>query len=421
MGSGFITNMGLGDYLSNLNPSFLDESKRYKTIEIKEIPIMICKDNSICCIPREDEVSSIAVVGASRNGKTLIAHRAIDHIKHLWGDNVAIVYDVNEETYNWSKKMEFKEFNDFNLLLNQNPCALPIVYIYPNTSTLEIKEKILSKINYIRIVLNFDDILKNLGFYIKGVNPEFEIGKAGMYINNLKESLSECNTTQQIKEVLENGLPEEKGFKGMKIKVLTAFDSLFNEEILDITNPEYPSYLQTKINDKLFFSNPFSVIMKAGFIPSFVTSDLSVKKYQSSLMAHYIDTIFRNNLKDFPNEKTWIYLDELWNLCKRDDEPASQALGRVASRGRINNVGLIYVTQYYDRIPSSVKGAKLNFLFSFQTTGDIARKIGQDFDLSRTQKKELTKLKRFECMAMTKNNFVFYRDGERWEDSKAVV
>ena len=45
----------------------------------------------------------------------------------------------------------------------------------------------------------------------------------------------------------------------MRIKIITAFDSLFNEEIFNLTNPEYPC--QVGINKDLpneFFGNPFS-------------------------------------------------------------------------------------------------------------------------------------------------------------------
>jgi len=415
--------MVFGDRLAKtLNPSFMEKSRRLKKVVINDIPILKCEDGSICCIPRENEVKAIAFAGASGTGKTLLANRTVGHIKLLWKDNISLMYDINQETYKWSEKMSCENFNKVNKELNQEPIPLPMFYIFPHTNTLEIDKNLIKKLNYVKVTLPFSEIMDDIGFYIQGVNPAFRMDKASMYVNALKDDLVFCDSPNQVIDVLEEKLPVKKGFEAMKIKIITAFDSLFKEEILDITTIEYSPFLQILKDGKPFYKgNPFTSLMKAGYIPSFITSDLSIKKYQSTVIAHYVNSIFQNNLEDFPGEKTWLYFDELANLCKSDSEPASQAIGRVAAMGRINNLGLLYATQFYDKIPHSVRGAKLNYLFCFQHSNNkIITEIGSDFDLDRNEKAQIKHLNTFECIAMTKDRFVFYKEGDRWEDNKPV-
>ena len=414
--------MALGAALAKVikNPTFIDEKDRYETIKIQDIPILLCEDGSICCIPKEEEVFSSAVVGSSGTGKTLIVNRIVSHLFYQWKDNVALLNDVSEETYKWSEPMDYPEFNLFNeTYLNQSPCPSPLVYVYPKTNTLEINKKMMKNKNYVKIVLPFEEILNDIGFYLNGVNPEFELGKSAIYIRDLNPYLIECETTAQIREVLNEQLPgsDGKSFKAMRVKIMTAFDSLFREEILDITNPECHSNLKLE-NSEL--DNPFITLMKAKTIPTFITSDLANKKYSSQVFAYHINTIFNKSLKEFEN-KTYLVFDELRTVCEKDDEPAAKAIGSVSARGRINNVGLIYATQFYDKIPNCVKGAKLTYLFAFShNSSKILNEIGSDFDLDKKTKEIIKKLRKYEVIAMTNNKFVFYRDGERWEDNKPV-
>lgn len=415
--------MPFGEALSEINPTFLEDEVRYKKIFMEEIPIMITEDDTLVCIPKDNEVFACAICGTSGSGKTLMLNRFHTFLRKHWDCNVAIMNDISEETYNWSKYMKNQRFNRLNeVLLQQNPFGSSIVYLFPNTSTIKIPEDMIHH-PHLKIVLPFDEIIEDIGKYVKGVNPEFDLGKSGIYINDIKDELKECDTPLQVEACLREKLPEEKGFREMKIKILTAFQSLFKEEILDLTNkpPEFHSYLRLEGTD--FISNPITTIMKAGHIPSLITSDLSTKKYSDEYLSYYIKSLFQNNLKDFGKQKTFLLFDELASICKREDDSISQAIGQVAARGRINNIGLIYVTQFYNKIPTCVKGAKLNYLFTFShSDSDIISEISSDFDLDKTMKSQIKNLKKFQVIGMTRNKFVFYScTGQRWEDNRPVI
>ena len=439
--------MALGKYLTSINPSFASEEERYKKVFIEDIPFMMSNDGAIVCIPKDKEVFSFGVVGTSGTGKTLLLNRLTSFLYYHWNSNVAIMNDVSEESYKWSEPMKCVEFNNFNEELNQKPIGSPIFYFYPNTITLKLDEEFLKTTNHLKIVMPFEEVIEDIGFYLSGVNPSFELAKSGMYVNDIKDDLIECDTGTQIRETLNEKLPgaDGKAFQSMRTKITTAFDSLIKEEILDVTNPECHSYLKVPIcpyckknlemiegawmcqihnlieKPDWYLGNPFIALMKLKQIPSFITSDLVDKKYKSEIFAYHINSIFKNNLKEFPREKTFMIFDEIKTVCENDSEPAAKAIGTVAARGRMNNVGLIYATQFYDKIPNSVKGAKLNYCFTFRhNNAKVLNEIGSDFDLEKTSKDKIKNLKTFECIGLTNKTFVCYMDGERYEVSKPI-
>lgn len=410
-------------YTKEINSGILDDKERFITVHITDIPVMVSEAGEIVCIPKENEVFSAAIVGSSGMGKTMVGNFLVSQLKNCMDWNVAIMNDLSEETYAWSEPMQNVRFQEYTKWwINQTPFPSPLIYVYPHTNSITVPLDKLHYKNYIKTVLPFSEILDNLEFYLNGVLSDFELGKSGNYINDIKEELAQCETSSQVTEVLNEKLPGgdgKRGFESMRAKIFNAFSNLMKEEILDITNPECHAYL--RIKNPEYVGNPFSVIMKAKGIPSLITSDLTNKKYKSIFFAHYINKIFDNNLKDFPGEKTFLYFDELRTVCEKDDEPAAKAVGNVSARGRINNVGLIYATQFYDKIPNCVKGAKLNYCFTFRHNNQkILSEISSDFDLDKKDKEKIKNLKIFECLALTNKKFICYLDGDKYEVTKPI-
>lgn len=416
--------MALGENLAQvMNPGFINNEQRYKTVVIEDIPFMQTDDGAIVCIPKEDEVFCAAFVGMSGKGKTMLMHRITEFLQAHWKANVAIMNDVSTETIHWRDPMCTTKLNDINELLHQYPKGMPLVYLYQNVSGFELDRKMEKKYPIITTVIPFGEIVEDLGRYLQAVSPGIDMSKAMLYIRNLKDELNGCDTVTQVKEILDEKLPGKDGkdFKAMRLKILTALDALFKEEILDITNPEFAKNTQLRVEGDETFYDPFTAIMKSGNIPSFITANFSHKKYRSDIVAYYTNQLFYNNTKNFPNQKTFLVFDELKDLCPKADEPTSIALGKVAAMGRINNVGLLYATQFYDLVPEEIRGAKLNYMFAFtHHQPNILSEIASSFDLDNSHKKTIKNLATFEVLAMTKNKFVYYRDDERWEDSKPV-
>lgn len=376
---------------------WLDDKERYKFTEITDIPIMFGLDGGIICIPNKVEVSNIGIVGHRGTGKTLLAHRIIDELFWLLKKNVTIMNDSLEETFEWCLTQNNPDWNILLENIEQTPCALPIIYVYPNSSTLitniNNKEK-----SYVKISLPFSELIENNEEYMK-------LDRSAIYLRKLKLELLECKTVDEVKNLLES--EEAIPNNASRHKIITAFENIFAEEILNITDIEIPDELSL---NKKYTSNPFSVIMKAGCIPSFITSDLYMRRYKAQIFAYYINLLFQNQLsRDFLDEDLYIYFDEITKICSTNEENAARtALEQIPTRARQLRIGLIYCTQNYEKVPRLIQ-SNTDYVFAFRHSNKKeVSTISSDFDVTPSIETEILNLKKFECIGLTTDYFVIY-------------
>lgn len=388
---------------------FKDKEERYEKMFFKDIPMMVAEDGSIVCIPKTEEIKTISITGLSGTGKTMLGGRFVDSAFWLWNDHCAVMNDVQEETFSWSEPNDVFEFIGKLKLLNEKPMPLPMVYLFPTSSTLELSkfEDRMNNKNYAEISLPFKFVIDNIDRFV-------DLGGSEKYIRNLKNELSECTVIEEVHNIIDEkiNIDQEKGFREMKHKIHVIFDNLFDEGILNLSS-SIPSVFAVDN----YQANPFSVLMRAGAVPSLVTSDLDTKRYKDKLLAYYINLLFRAQLNEFKNERVWLYFDELTKVCSTEDSghnEAEEELNHVATRGRLNKIGLVYATQNYSKIPKIIRSqTKYSFLFKHGNNDEELRVIANDFSLSRTCKESLKKLKTYECIAATKDYFKIYNtDGD---------
>ena len=379
---------------------WLDDKERYKFLNIPDIPILFGIDGGIICIPEKEEVCNIGVVGHRGTGKSLLSHRIVDEKFWLSNDNLIIMNDSLEESFDWCKPQNNNEWINMLKDINEVPCSLPIVYLYPNSSTLTINRK---DINYVKISVPFSELIEN--------NEEYmDLGGSAIYFRSLKKDLLECRSVDEVYEVINNS---EKVSKASKNKILTAFDNIFKEGILNITDIEVPDELSLNME---YTANPFSVILKAGCIPSFITSDLYTRRYKAQIFAYHINLLFLNQLsKEFQGKSLYIYFDEITKICSTDlgDNPARRALENIPSRGRNLNLGLIYCTQNYEKVPRVIQ-SNTDYIFALRHSNKKEVKtICNDFDVTPSIEKMILNLKKFECVCLTTDYFtIYYNSGE---------
>lgn len=431
-----------------------DGKDRFEEKTIKDYPVLITDDNWVVCIPASQEESfTCGCVGMSKMGKTLVLHRLSEGL-FFAGKNVAILNDSLNETFDWSLKQDNPQFIQEISLLKQNPVPLPIVYVFPNTSSLkidEVKEKICNHCkktyegdrcpkcssnefaegrcyiklkngneieDYLKITIPFPQILNNINSFITSINPEFELGQSSMYIKKMPELYS-CQTEEDVIETIKKESLQNIEFQKMEYKILSAFETLFSEKIADISSEDAPSTLS--YGD--FKENPFSVLMNGEAIPSFMTSDLYNKKYRAEIFAYHINLIFDNQTKpEFKNSETYLVFDELTKVCSTEDKNvAEKALANLVARGRHFRLGLLFAVQAYEKISSTIRNARFDYLFAFQLKNhDAINTIIKDFDLSKDIGKEIKELKPLECIGITHQKFICYRNGETKEVSEPI-
>jgi len=392
--------------------AFLEDKERIRYRLIEDVPVMVGIDGSIVCIPHRHEPNNIAVVGKKGTGKSLLLNRISGEIFYLWGEGVVLMNDVQGECFSWNEGMKNEEWISQLGIINEIPLAIPIIYIFPNTNTLNLDyTKLSSEINFISITIPFSEVIDKSEVYLK-------LGGSSRYVQGLKDDLLGCEIPQDVYDLIEEKCSGSKR-ELMKEKILVSFDNVFEEGILNITNKEYPYYLQCG-NLK---GNPFVVFLKIGVVPCFETSDLFTKRYMPEVFAYHLDSIFQSKFRGglLHGEPVYIFFDELTHICSTENHnSAFDSVNMISARGRKLDIGICYATQNYSKIPQITK-SNTDFLFAFQHSNEKeVNEIKKDFDLQALNKKEIMNLKDFEVLGITKEYFVCYKGGDRWEESGPI-
>lgn len=386
--------------------------KRLSPTPIKDIPVIVGFNGKIICIPRRHEPNNIAVIGAKGSGKSLLLHRIVEEVKFLWKEKAAILNDIQEECLKWSEALENELWINKLMRINENPYPLPIIYVYPHTNTLRLDySKLKSQINFIEITVPFEEVIENAATYLKLAKEEGTIN----YVWGIKNELLECETPEDVNDLVERKF-EGKSNLNLRNKLLIRFKNVFNEEILNITNKQYPSYIEETLSG--INGNPFVVLAKLGLIPCFETNDLFSKRYMAEVIGYHLNSIFIS--KDMggilEGDTIYIAFDELTQIC--DDSRKNSAydsLCTIATRARKRKIGLIYATQNYSKIPRKIK-SNTDFIFAFKHSNiEEVNMIKKDWDLSDSDKENILNLEDFEIVGITNQHFT-YADGTKCED-----
>lgn len=405
-------------YASTMGKSWLPIGENgIKEVRIKELPVLYTKDGTVVCIPKLPEMGLIAAIGLTGSGKTLLAGQMIDQIFYNWGDNISVLNDSQEETWPWSEPQDNPEFAFISKKIRQGPMPLPMIYLLPNSENLDKRESIMKDKNYTLISIPFEEVINNIDKYIPN------LGLSKKYLIAKKDELLEVTSEDELMDIIESINPDgkTKGMAEVVAKVRASFEMLIREGILSISNKSVPSYLTTKKNGEIIYSgNPFSAVMCAECIPSFITSDLYTQSYKDAIFSYYLDNLFDDCKKErFANKRTWLYFDELTKVVHTDPKYTSpeteKALVNIASRGRNNGISLIYATQGYNEIPKGIR-SQTKFAIVFRHKSDEqSEMITKDFALDKTTREEIKRLKKYEAIICTTENVVCYKNDKRWE------
>ena len=337
---------------------------------------------------------------------SLMAHSLCNNL--FWnGDNIAVMNDSLQETFDWTQPQDYQEWIEQLGLIKQVPCPLPMIYVYQNTNKLQITKEY--GVDYVKVTIPFEELIENCEKYM-------ELGKSENYLRKLKDDLLDCEVPQEVIDAIED---KEEIPKSSKNKILSQFENIFNDEILHITNQEVPCQLSLNKN---YINNPFSVIMKANCIPSFITTDIYEKRYKAQIFAYWINLLFQNQYsREFIDKRLFLFFDEITKICNtEEDNAAREALEQIPARGRQMKIGLIYCTQNYEKIPRIIQ-SNTDYIFAFRHSSyKEVGEIAKDFDVPKHIEKEMLKLDKLEVIGLTSDYFRIYKGGEVYEDDAPV-
>lgn len=408
-------------YAKVLGKDCLDDiRKSMKKNGITDLPVLVTPDGAVACIPKHAEMGVIATVGMTGYAKTLTAGLIIDEIFWNWGDYVAIINDPQEETLTWSEPQDVSDFSAKLKYVDQNPMPLPMIYLFPNSEKYRGNEELVKDKNNVLISVPFEEIINNIEKYIKLDNSE-------KYLVEKKEELLKITSEEELWDIIDSIDTGTKGMDAVVRKIKASLRMFIDEGILNISSSIAPSTLITMHGDrKIYEGNPFTAIMHAQCIPSFITGSLSAQPHKDAIFSYYIDLLFEENKSgSMKGKRVWLYFEELTSLIHSDPEKSNKyserALSNLAARCRNNTLSLIYTTQNYNEIPYSLRSQTKTAIIFRHKSKELARLICDDFALDNDTRKEILRLKMHEAiLTTTSGKFVCYKGKERWEQEGPI-
>lgn len=397
----------------------INPEERFRRLYISEIPIMITAENELLCIPVDKEVKHIGICGMTGTCKSLFLNALISW--HYWHcKRICVNFnDIQRDSFEWSLGAEsfLKQLEQINI----SPCPTPLVYIFPSTKTLEINKGD-RRFPLLKMSIPIGDVIRNITNF-------FDLDKSEVYMKNLIDDLVECKSMNEIESVLNENIPEKHMM--MKFKILNIFQSLFEDDILNVSVPEAPSFLEYSDNNgNKYYGTTISTMMRANLIPSIQTSDLCNQNYFSAYMSYILKTIYRNQYEDeyFKDKTISLFVDEIDKLWKgKNGELIKKELCLIGTNGRMARIGLIWATQNYDQVPDRIKGNTKYIIVSRQNDDQQVKKINHDWVIPKSMKEDILTLTtdrrngKFEVIAATTEEFITYdlETGKRSKTSES--
>jgi hypothetical protein len=400
-------------------------------VKIPEIPIMISAQGEVVCLEETKDQPVIGIVGGRGSGKTLIANSIIYHV--YWkkpNTRIAILNDSLYQTMPWtfpSNRTEGDSHDQGNIFvrgaakLGEHPMPLPVVFLHPNTDTLRETLYPAENISF-KTSIPFSTVIQNYNYFLKG-KKEWMLGKSAPYFRNIKDELLKCSTLDEVEEVLDVAVEEEKLNKQSKEKIFSMIIDMFNQKILDV-NTNIPA--EWEVHRKGFDPvklNPVLACMEAGVVPSVITRNLLPKDYFPQYMRYFIDSIFEYQVQvaKYRDEATWIFIDELPDVSSTENRTvAAESLRRCVTEGRNPYLGTMFALQSWTKVDPLIRN-NTTHLLSYHNKANETQAIQKDFDLPTHIAKDIINLQKFRLVAMTHEKFVVYNpDGERYTTEEPI-
>jgi hypothetical protein len=389
---------------------FMNPSIRFQKKYVEDIPVMI-SGNYLVCIPKTDEVRHWGVIGISGSCKSLFLNAQLS-FRYWFQDRTCILLnDFQRETFDWNLECRNDEFIKVFNLIGLNPCSTPMVYVFPSTSTLIIDSKE-EKFPITKMTIPIDYVVKNIEQF-------HTLDKSKLYLGNIKEELSECTSMQEIKEVLEENFPDKEQ-KLMKFKMLSVFEDLFQNKVLNVSSPESPAFLEYRRGDEKYLNTIIQTLMRAGLVPSIQTSDLSNQEFLSPYMSFIVKTIYENQSYDKYFKKVTINLfvdeiDKLW-LNKENGKIIKKYIGLIGTNGRMSRIEIGWATQdsNYEQVPKQIIGNTKYLTVAKLSDPKYISELKKEFFIPKELAEDMLRLKSepekglFEVIFLAKEKYVLY-------------
>lgn len=390
----------------------LNRSDRYSRVDITHLPIAITDSGKVLCLPDTNETYHIGFTGMTGKGKGIGGNTLLGFEYWLKKRLCIILNDFQQETFEYSLPNLNEVFNKNLLLINSYPIAYPIVYVYPSNRDLIIREE---ERNFplMKMSLPTAEVIDHIEDY-------YSLDKAKKYITANKEKFRDCNDEEEIREVLDEIIPNQRRFEEMKFKIITVFKNIFDEQICSSSVPDAPAKLAIKKRGwpGIYKNLTVQALMFSGVIPSIQTSEIRSKDWFSAYMAFIVNSIYDGMYHDvfFKDKIVSMYVPEIDKMWKGEGERTKikEKLGLVGTNGRRASIGLRWDAQDYNAVPDSIKSNTKYLCCMRKANAEEVRDLKKDFNIDAETERAILDLNTdpekgfFGCVWLTTDKFILY-------------
>ena len=388
--------------------------KNEQVMKINELPVMILEESELLCMPKTMPLPKILIVGKTGRGKSWALNSLMGRVFYIFQHRVGLLNDSLDQFYDLMLKAP-KEFIPELSRVGNEPRNLPVVNLYMSCPNLNVRYND-EHIGY-RLTIPLKEFLYRYEFYTKGVS-KWDLGSPEKYLRkDVINAMQKCKTGKEVGKVLEGIIPnatEEKGIRQMIFKWESAFENIFRDEFTSnlFGHEETTSaYWKVKLSDgEEVTGHPFLVSMEAGLLPVVNNSKAKTryiaKKHMANLLRKIIDwQIAKDEEKRKP---TWICIDELRDFLKKKHDELYDSLDYLFTQGRFCKVGFIGSIQSYTTLSEDMKQNASHLIVFHIQTNEERNAIAKDYHISREVIDQLSNLKTFQCLFITKEKVIIY-------------
>lgn len=393
------------------------------TIDIPECPVMITEDGRLLCIPKVDVLPKILIVGKSGKGKSFTLNSIMGRLFWSFHYRCGLLNDSLNQFYDLS--LPNPDFETELRRVGNHAKFLPTINLYMSCPGVKIKY-MEENVGY-RLVLSFKHFLYTWKYWTDSVTRWSLDGKESYLEKGVIEQLHKCKTVDEVRSCLYQTLPnanDEKkgdGIRNMIEKWCSKFDNLFRDQFLDVLfQDELKTAAEWELkmkNGKQYVGHPFIISMYAGLFPvvnNYMAKSRDIAPKQMADLIRKI-TQWQMMLED-DKLPVMIGIDELKDMLDKKGRDVYSALNYLFTQGRFPKVGFIGNVQEYTKLSNEMQ-ANSTHLIVFELQTDKERKaIAKDYNLDKHKLEEMSELKTFQCLFITKERTVLYdRDGRKVE------
>lgn len=395
------------------------ESENLMTIDIPEIPLIITPSEELVCIDDSNDMENICIVGDRGTHKTNSLLRlggSFFYKFHYW---VANLNDSLSQLHMTSLPQYDKKWVSFLSKIGEVPSPMPTINLYVAANGINVF--LPNKVGFI-YPMSFSHFLHNYTFYTEGIE-RYHLKGTETYMNEYINQLSKTKTVDEFMDVLEELPMEEKNKRAMFARWKPKWKQIFEDKFFDSVwdNPMASSKWTLETYDgKKYTDDPMIICLKAGLfvnLPTSMARNLANGQLFNNVMTHRLRMIQQYqqiHRHDLNNERIMIMIDEFQDFFGKklgSLDPLESITLEIAKQGRSQNIGYLYTTQNYSKIPLGIR--QNNTLTIIGQIGSIAKdrkELIKDLNLSSSEDKviqTLDKSKR-EIIVYRKKPFIVY-------------